>query len=58
MSSLEAQAHLSEAKKFASAASFDIQRFAPETEAAQALHNLQSAIDAIIEVLDDLTDDE
>jgi hypothetical protein len=57
MSSLEAQAHLSEAKKYASAAAFDIQHFPADTETAQAIHNLQDAVDAILETLDALIDE-
>jgi hypothetical protein len=56
MTNLEAQAHLSEARGYASAAAYDIQQFPPDTESAQALHNLQSALDAVIETLASLVD--
>ena len=51
MADLEVQAALSEARKAASAASYDIQKLPEDTVERQALHNLVSAIDYLIEAL-------
>lgn len=51
MADLEVQAALSEARKAASAASYDIQKLPEDTVERQALHNLVTAIDYVIEAL-------
>ena len=51
MADIEVQAALSEARKAASAASYDIQKLPEDTVERQALHNLVTAIDYLIEAL-------
>ena len=52
MADLEAQAAISQARQAASAASYDIQKLPEDSIERQALHNLMTAVDAIIEALD------
>ena len=52
MADLEAQAAISQARQAASAASYDIQKLAEDSIERQALHNLLTAVDAVIEALD------
>jgi hypothetical protein len=52
MSNLEAAAHLSKAREFASAAAYDVQQFASDTPERQAVHNLVAAVDGLIATLD------
>ncbi|MCU1550877.1 MAG: hypothetical protein JWR36_1437 [Glaciihabitans sp.] len=52
MSNLNAEAFLSEARSFVSAAAFDAQQVPEDTEAKQALHNIVSALESIIATLD------
>ncbi|HWD61533.1 MAG TPA: hypothetical protein VG369_03480 [Humibacter sp.] len=53
MADLETQALVSEARKAASAASFDIQQLPENSIERQALHNLITAVDALISALDE-----
>jgi len=52
MADLEMQAALSTARQAASAASYDIQKLPEDSIERQALHNLITAVDALIEALD------
>jgi hypothetical protein len=52
MADLEVQAALSQARQAASAASYDIQRLPEDSIERQALHNLITAVDSLIEALD------
>ncbi|MEV8213162.1 hypothetical protein [Leifsonia sp. NPDC077715] len=52
MADLEVQAALSQARQAASAASYDIQKLSEDSIERQALHNLITAVDAIIQALD------
>ncbi len=52
MADLEVQAALAQARQAASAASYDIQKLSEDSIERQALHNLITAVDAIIEALD------
>ena len=52
MSDEEKTNFINEARKFASAASFDIQKLPEDSIERQALHNLMSAVDAIIQAVD------
>jgi len=52
MADLEVQAALSQARQAASAASYDIQKLSEDSIERQALHNLITAVDAIILALD------
>ena len=52
MASLEAQAALSEAREAASLASYDIQKLSEDSVERQALHNLLTAVDALINAVD------
>ena len=52
VSDWETDAYLAEARKYASAASYDVQRLAPDSEARQALHNVVLTLDAILAVLE------
>jgi hypothetical protein len=49
MNDLETQAALSEARKAASAASYDIQKLPENSIERQALHNLLTALDYLIQ---------
>ena len=53
MADLETQALVSEARKAASAASFDIQQLPENSIERQALHTLITAVDALISALDE-----
>ncbi|WP_243062809.1 hypothetical protein [Humibacter sp. RRB41] len=57
MADLETQALVSEARKAASAASFDIQQLPENSIERQALHNLITAVDALISALDERDSD-
>ncbi len=52
MADLEVQAALSQARQAASAASYDIQKLPENSIERQALHNLITAVDALIQALD------
>jgi hypothetical protein len=52
MADLETQAALSEARKAASAASYDIQKLPEDSVERQALHNLLTAVDYLIQAAD------
>jgi hypothetical protein len=52
VASLEAQAALSEAREAASLASYDIQKLSEDSVERQALHNLLTAVDALINAVD------
>ena len=58
MADLEVQAALAQARQAASAASYDIQKLSEDSIERQALHNLITAVDAIIEALDADSDDD
>ncbi|MCU1480857.1 MAG: hypothetical protein JWQ19_1643 [Subtercola sp.] len=58
MSNLKAQAYLKEARESASLAAYDVQKFESDTPERQAIHNLLTALDKVIETLDALADDE
>jgi hypothetical protein len=49
MADLRTQAALSEARKAASAASYDIQKLPEDSVERQALHNLLTALDCLIQ---------
>lgn len=57
MTDFETQAALSEARKAASAASYDIQKLPEDSVERQALHNLLTAVDYLIQAQPS-TDDE
>lgn len=48
----EAQAALSQAREAASLASYDIQKLSEDSVERQALHNLLTAVDALISAVD------
>ena len=52
MADLEVQAAIAQARQAASAASYDIQKLPEDSIERQALHNLMTAVDSIIEALD------
>lgn len=52
MADLETQAAISEARKAASAASYDIQKLPEDSVERQALHNLLTAVDYLIQAAD------
>ncbi|MET3565327.1 hypothetical protein SAMN04515691_0366 [Leifsonia sp. 98AMF] len=52
MADLEVQAAIAQARQAASAASYDIQKLPEDSIERQALHNLVTAVDSIIEALD------
>ncbi|WP_448811223.1 hypothetical protein [Agromyces bauzanensis] len=52
MTGFEAQAALSEAREAASLASYDIQKLSEDSVERQALHNLLTAIDALINAVE------
>ncbi|MGH1526297.1 hypothetical protein ACRAWC_20505 [Leifsonia sp. L25] len=52
MADLEVQAALAQARQAASAASYDIQKLPEDSIERQALHNLITAVDSLIEALD------
>jgi hypothetical protein len=56
MSNLEALTHIEKAREAASAAAFDVQKFAPDTPERQAIHNLSTAIDTLILTVQSLAD--
>jgi hypothetical protein len=58
MADLEVQAALAQAREAASAASYDIQKLSEDSIERQALHNLITAVDSIIQALDADSDDD
>ena len=52
MAGFEAQAALSKAREAASLASYDIQKLREDSVEKQALHNLLTAVDALITAVD------
>ena len=56
MADLEAQAAIAQARQAANAASYDIQKLREDSVERQALHNLLTAVDALINAVDG-TDD-
>lgn len=52
MADLEVQAALAQARQAASAASYDIQKLPEDSIERQALHNLVTAVDSLIQALD------
>ena len=52
MADLEVQAALSQARQAASAASYDSQKLSEDSIERQALHNLITSVDSIIQALD------
>jgi hypothetical protein len=58
MADLETQALIAEARQAASAASFDIQQLPENSIERQALHNLITAVDALISAVDSDDDDD
>ncbi|MHA7987679.1 hypothetical protein ACX9R5_17930 [Rathayibacter sp. CAU 1779] len=52
MADLETQALIADARQAASAASFDIQQLPENSIERQALHNLITAVDALISAVD------
>ncbi|WP_378146187.1 hypothetical protein ACFJGV_01155 [Cnuibacter sp. UC19_7] len=57
MAGLEAEGFLADAREYANLASFDIQKLVEDSIERQALHNLQNAVDALIQAVDALTDE-
>lgn len=56
MSTFREQSALADARKYASAASFDIQQLPNDLEQQQALRNLLSAIESLITAVDELAE--
>lgn len=56
MSNLEVQAAVSEARTAANAASYDIQKLPEDSVERQALHNLLSAVNYLIQAVDPTTE--
>jgi hypothetical protein len=56
MATFEESAALSDARRYASAAAFDIQKLDEDSIERQALHNLLNAVEALIQSVD-ATDD-
>ena len=52
MAGFEAQAAISKAREAASLASYDIQKLREDSVERQALHNLLTAVDALINAVD------
>ncbi|WP_199245837.1 hypothetical protein [Leifsonia sp. AG29] len=52
MADLETQAAISQAREAASAASYDIQKLPEDSIERQALHNLLTAVDFLIQAVD------
>lgn len=52
MTGFEAQAALSQAREAASLASYDIQKLSEDSVERQALHNLLTAVDALINAVE------
>lgn len=52
MADLEVQAAIAQARQAASAASYDIQKLPEDSIERQALHNLITAVDSLIQALD------
>lgn len=52
MADLEAQAAISQARQAASAASYDIQKLPEDSIERQALHNLLTAVESLIQAVD------
>ena len=52
MAGLEAQAAISQAREAASLASYDIQKLPEDSIERQALHNVLTALDALITAVD------
>ena len=52
MAGFEAQAALSKAREAASLASYDIQKLPEDSVERQALHNLLTAVDSLINAVD------
>ena len=52
MAGFEAQAAISKAREAASLASYDIQKLREDSVEKQALHNLLTAVDALITAVD------
>ena len=52
MAGFEAQAALSKAREAASLASYDIQKLSEDSVERQALHNLLTAVDSLINAVD------
>ena len=52
MADFEAQAAISKAREAASLASYDIQKLPEDSVERQALHNLLTAVDALINAVD------
>lgn len=52
MASLEAEAALSKAREAASLAAYDIQKLREDSIERQALHNLLTAVEALVELAD------
>lgn len=52
MADLEAQAAISQARQAANAASYDIQKLPEDSLERQALHNLLTAVEALIQAVD------
>ncbi|MWB99747.1 hypothetical protein [Agromyces seonyuensis] len=57
MSSLEFDGFLAEARSAASAASYDVQKLPEDSVERQALHNVVTALDALISAAAELADD-
>ncbi|ARJ05173.1 hypothetical protein GCM10010988_02310 [Cnuibacter physcomitrellae] len=57
MADLEAEGFLSNAREYANLASFDIQKLPEDSVERQALHNLQNALDSLIQAVDALNDE-
>ncbi|MBF4571661.1 hypothetical protein ITJ64_03950 [Herbiconiux sp. VKM Ac-1786] len=55
MATFREESALADARKYASAAAFDIQQLPDEFVSQQALHNLLAAVEALIVVVDGAT---
>lgn len=58
MADFEAQAAISKAREAASLASYDIQKLPEDSVERQALHNLLTAVDSLINAVDADSDDD
>ena len=52
MSDFESQSAIADARKYASAASYDIQKLSEDSVERQALHNLLDAVNSLIQAVD------
>lgn len=57
MADLESEGFLSNAREYANLASYDIQKLPEDSVERQALHNLQNALDALIQAVAAIDDE-